>query len=150
GNLTTTDLIGNGVLTLLRNPRELKKLQDDPALIKNAVEEMLRFESPVLMSGRTPLEDRTIAGTQVGAGESVTPILAASNRDPSVCARLLRSYTGIRSRIVVESTAHLAETRTPLTPPSVTSAARSSRSSACPASEATAQTVRSAEAADKG
>ena len=84
GNLTTTDLIGNGVLTLLRNPRELKKLQDDPALIKNAVEEMLRFESPVLMSGRTPLEDRTIAGTQVGAGESVTPILAASNRDPSV------------------------------------------------------------------
>src|SRR5207247_6721006 len=83
-NLTTTDLIGNGVLTLLRNPRELKKLQDDPALIKNAVEEMLRFESPVLMSGRTPLEDRTIAGTQVGAGESVTPLLAASNRDPSL------------------------------------------------------------------
>ena len=82
GNLTTTDLIGNGVLTLLRNPGEVKKLQDDPSLIKNAVEEMLRFESPVLMSGRTPLEDRTIAGTEVGAGQSVTPILAAANRDP--------------------------------------------------------------------
>jgi cytochrome P450 len=84
GNLTTTDLIGNGVWTLLRNRGELKKLQDDPSLIKNAVEEMLRFESPVLMSGRTPLEDRTIAGAEVGAGESVTPILAAANRDPSV------------------------------------------------------------------
>jgi len=83
GNLTTTDLIGNGVLTLLRNPEELTKLQDDPSLIKNAVEEMLRFESPVLMSGRTPLEDRTIAGTEVTAGQSVTPILAAANRDPA-------------------------------------------------------------------
>jgi cytochrome P450 len=84
GNLTTTDLIGNGLLTLLRNPGELKKLQDDPALIKNAVEEMLRYESPVLMSGRTPLENRAIAGTEVAAGQSVTPILAAANRDPEV------------------------------------------------------------------
>ena len=82
GNLTTTDLIGNGVLALLRNPGELKKLQDDPSLIKNAIEEMLRYESPVLMSGRTPLEDREIAGVEVGAGQSVTPILAAANRDP--------------------------------------------------------------------
>jgi hypothetical protein len=86
GNLTTTDLIGNGVLALLRNPKELEKLQDDPSLIKNAVEEMLRYESPVLMSGRTPLEDRTIAGTEVAAGQSVTPILAAANRDPEVYA----------------------------------------------------------------
>ena len=84
GNLTTTDLIGNGVFALLRNPDELKKLREDPSLVKNAVEEMLRFESPVLMSGRTPLEDRTIAGTEVGAGQSVTPILAAANRDPEV------------------------------------------------------------------
>src|SRR5437899_12371363 len=84
GNLTTTDLIGNGVLTLLRNPDELKKLQADPSLIKNGVEEILRFESPVLMSGRTPLEDRAIAGTEVGAGQSLTPILAAANRNPSV------------------------------------------------------------------
>ena len=44
---------------------------------------MLRFESPVLMSGSTPLEDRTIAGTEVAAGQSVTPILAAANRDPA-------------------------------------------------------------------
>ena len=72
GNLTTT------------NPGELKKLHDNTSLIKNAVEEMLRFESPVLMSGRTPLEDRKIAGMEVSAGESVTPILAAANRDPAV------------------------------------------------------------------
>jgi cytochrome P450 len=84
GNLTTTDLIGNGVLALLRNPTELDKLQRDASLIKNAVEEILRFESPVLMSGRTPLEDRTIAGVAVAAGQSVTPILAAANRDPEV------------------------------------------------------------------
>ena len=84
GNLTTTDLIGNGVLALLRNPTELDKLQRDASLIKNAVEEMLRFESPVLMSGRTPLEDRTIAGIAVAVGQSVTPILAAANRDPEV------------------------------------------------------------------
>ena len=102
GNLTTTDLIGNGVLALLRNPGELKKLQDDPSLIKNAVEEMLRFESPVLMSGRTPLEDRMIAGTEVAAGQSVTPILAAANRDPAAHSRrgAVRHNTG--------------ETRTPL------------------------------------
>jgi cytochrome P450 len=84
GNLTTTDLIGNGTLALLRNPGELQQLQDDPSLIKNAVEEMLRYESPVLMTGRTPLEDRTVAGTQIAAGQSITPILAAANRDPDV------------------------------------------------------------------
>jgi cytochrome P450 len=84
GNLTTTDLIGNGVMALLRNPEELKRLRDDPSLIKNAVEEMLRYESPVLMSGRTPLEDRTIDGVEIAAGQSITPILAGANHDPEV------------------------------------------------------------------
>jgi cytochrome P450 len=84
GNLTTTDLIGNGVLALLQNPEELRKLRDDPSLIKNAVEEMLRYDSPVIMSGRTPLEDTVIAGREVAAGQSITPILGAANRDPSV------------------------------------------------------------------
>jgi hypothetical protein len=83
GNLTTTDLIGNGVLALLRNPDELRKLQDDPSLIKNAVEEMLRYDSPVIMSGRTPLEDSTIAGRKIAAGQSVTPVLGAANHDPA-------------------------------------------------------------------
>ena len=86
GNLTTTDLIGNGVLALLQNPDELRKLQDDPSLIKNAVEEMLRYDSPVIMSGRTPLDDAVIAGREISAGQSVTPILGAANRDPAVYA----------------------------------------------------------------
>jgi len=82
GNVTTTDLIGNGVLALLRTTDELRKLTDDPALIKNAVEEMLRFDSPVLQSGRIPLEGAQIGGFDIGAGASVSPMLSAANRDP--------------------------------------------------------------------
>ena len=63
GNVTTTDLIGNGVLALLQNPNELRKLQEDPSLIKNAVEEMLRFDSPVTQTGRMPLSDIVVDGT---------------------------------------------------------------------------------------
>jgi cytochrome P450 len=84
GNVTTTDLIGNGVHALLRHPDELRKLKDDPSLIKNAVEEMLRFDGPVTQSGRTPLEPYEIGGVPIGAGQSVTPSLAAANRDPAV------------------------------------------------------------------
>jgi cytochrome P450 len=82
GNVTTTDLIGNGMLALLRNPSELRKLREDPALIKNAVEEMLRYDSPVTQSGRTPLEPYEIGGVSVEPGQSVTPVLAAANHDP--------------------------------------------------------------------
>ena len=56
GNVTTTDLIGNGTLALLRHPGEMQKLRDDPSLIKNAVEEMLRYDPPVTETGRIPLE----------------------------------------------------------------------------------------------
>jgi cytochrome P450 len=82
GNVTTTDLIGNGVYALLTNPSELKKLQDDPDLITRAVEEMLRFDSPVIMTGRTPLEPREVAGCPVHARQQITPVLAAANHDP--------------------------------------------------------------------
>jgi cytochrome P450 len=82
GNVTTTDLIGNGVYALLSNPSELKKLQDDPSLITRAVEEMLRFDSPVIMTGRTPLEERAVGGCPVHAGEQITPMLGAANHDP--------------------------------------------------------------------
>jgi len=84
GNVTTTDLIGNGVLALLQNSEELKKLQDDPSLIKNAVEEMLRYDSPVTESGRMPLADIVIDRQEIAAGQSITPILAAANHDPAV------------------------------------------------------------------
>jgi len=84
GNVTTTDLIGNGVYALLCNPGELRKLQDDPSLVKNAVEEMLRYDSPVTQSGRTPLQDIEVSGCPVGRGDSITPMLAAANHDPDV------------------------------------------------------------------
>jgi len=84
GNVTTTDLIGNGVRALLQHPEELRKLQDDPSLIKNAVEEVLRYDSPVTQSGRMPPEGIEIGGVQIGAGQSITPSLAAANHDPAV------------------------------------------------------------------
>jgi cytochrome P450 len=84
GNVTTTDLIGNGVHALLRFPDELRELQQDPSLIRNAVEEMLRYDSPVTQSGRTPLQDVEIGGCPIKRGESVTPQLAAANHDPAV------------------------------------------------------------------
>ncbi len=52
GNVTTTDLLGNGMVALLRNPEQLQKLRDNPALIRNAIEEMLRFDSPIGQSNR--------------------------------------------------------------------------------------------------
>ncbi|MBI5949907.1 MAG: cytochrome P450 [Chloroflexi bacterium] len=84
GNLTTTDLIGNGVLALLDNPAELEKLRNDPSLIVNAVEEMIRYDPPVVQSGRTTLTDMEIRGCPVQAGQSIGVSLAAANHDPSV------------------------------------------------------------------
>ncbi len=83
GNLTTTDLIGNGVWLLLSHPDELRKLRANPALIKNAVEEMLRFESPVVQTGRIATTDLKIGECPVKRGESVLASLAAANRDPA-------------------------------------------------------------------
>lgn len=83
GNVTTTDLIGNGMLALLQHPDQLQLLRDDPSLIKNAIEEMLRFDSPVTETGRIPLEDTTIGGCPIGKGESILPVLSAANHDPS-------------------------------------------------------------------
>jgi cytochrome P450 len=69
GNVTTTDLIGNGVWILLRHPEELAKLRAAPALIDNAVEEILRFESPVVQSVRIPTADIAIRGCPMRRGE---------------------------------------------------------------------------------
>lgn len=86
GNVTTTDLIGNGVKALLDNPEQLQKLRDDPGLIENAVEEMLRFDSPVTNSGRISSGPMNLGGCPVDAGESLSTSLAAANRDPAVYA----------------------------------------------------------------
>ena len=83
GNVTTTDLIGNGVLALLRHRDQMARLRADPALIKNAVEEMLRYDSPVVETGRQPLDDREIAGCPVGVGQSLSVMLTAANHDPA-------------------------------------------------------------------
>jgi cytochrome P450 len=84
GNVTTTDLIGNGTRALLDFPEQMEKLRADPSLIGNAVEEMLRYDSPVTNSGRTPNRDIVVSGCPVPKGESLSPSLAAANRDPAV------------------------------------------------------------------
>ncbi len=82
GNITTTDLLGNGMKNLLEHPDQVQLLRDDPSLIVNAVEEMLRFEGPVTFSGRITVDDREIAGCPMHKGESVTVALGAANYDP--------------------------------------------------------------------
>lgn len=84
GNVTTTDLIGNGVKALLDHPGQLAKLRERPELIEAAVEEILRFESPVINSGRIAHEDIEIGGCPIAARESMTVSLGAANRDPAV------------------------------------------------------------------
>ncbi|WP_339830718.1 cytochrome P450 [uncultured Parvibaculum sp.] len=84
GNVTTTDLIGNGVHALIEHPGQLAKLRDNPDLIVNAVEEMLRYDTPVTDSGRLPHHDMTIGGCPVEAGRSLSTSLAAANHDPAV------------------------------------------------------------------
>lgn len=86
GHETTTNLIGNGTLALLRNPDELARLRADPGLAKTAVEEVLRYDSPVHLTGRAALEDTEVGGVPVKAGERVTILLAAANRDPAAFA----------------------------------------------------------------
>jgi cytochrome P450 len=84
GNVTTTDLIGNGIKALLDFPEQLQKLRASPELIGNAVEEMLRYDSPVTNSGRIAHADIELGGCPARKGESLSVSLAAANRDPAV------------------------------------------------------------------
>jgi cytochrome P450 len=84
GNVTTTDLIGNAMLALLRHPDELVKLRERPELIRNAVEEILRYDPPVAQSGRLTLAPMRIGGEAVSEGESLTVSLLAAGHDPAV------------------------------------------------------------------
>ncbi|HJS86090.1 MAG TPA: cytochrome P450, partial [Acetobacteraceae bacterium] len=84
GNVTTTDLIGNAVLALLRHPEELAKLRARPELIRNAVEEMLRYDPPVSQGGRLALEPMEVGGVKVPAGASLSLSLMAAGHDPAV------------------------------------------------------------------
>lgn len=84
GHETTTHLIGNGVLALLNWPAQLERLRVEPGLVPAAVEECLRFDSPVHATGRRATADIEIRGCRVRAGEFLTPVLGAANRDPAV------------------------------------------------------------------
>jgi len=83
GHETTVNLIGNGVLALLRNPGELKRLRETPGLIMTAVEELLRYDGPVQRTARVASAEATIGGRTIAKGEMVMPFIGAADRDPS-------------------------------------------------------------------
>ena len=84
GNETTRNLIGNGVLALLTNPDQFDLLRQDPSLIGSAVKELLRYDSPVQLDGRTPTVDVELGGRSISAGQPVIAVIGAANRDPDV------------------------------------------------------------------
>jgi cytochrome P450 len=84
GHETTTNLIGNGTLALLRHPEQWQRLVAEPALITGAVEELLRYDSPVQFSSRRAHEDIALGKHTIGAGQIVLVVLGAANRDPAM------------------------------------------------------------------
>lgn len=82
GQETTTNLIGSGTLTLLRNPDQLAKLRADLSLIPSAVEELLRYESPSQHTGRLAPDDIEMGGKQIKKRQAIMAVMAAANRDP--------------------------------------------------------------------
>jgi len=82
GQETTTNLIGNGILSLLRNPGELQRLREDLTLIPSAVEELLRYESPSQHTARICPQDTELGGHQIRQGQAVIAVMGAGNRDP--------------------------------------------------------------------
>src|SRR5207249_11915458 len=82
GQETTTNLIGNGVLSLLRNPDQLQKLREDSSLIPSAVEELLRYESPSQHTARLAPEDVELGGKRISKRQAVIAVMGAANRDP--------------------------------------------------------------------
>ena len=86
GHETTVNLIGNGVLALLHAPDQLSLLRRAPGLVAGAVDELLRFDSPVQLTQRVATEDLDLAGCSVRAGDEIMLVLGAANRDPLVFA----------------------------------------------------------------
>jgi hypothetical protein len=82
GNVTTTDFIGNAIRVLLMHPEQLAALRAEPELITNAMEEVLRYDSPVMQATRIIPEDMTFGGCPFHKGQSLQVSLASANRDP--------------------------------------------------------------------
>jgi cytochrome P450 len=83
GHITTTHLIGNGLLALLQHPEQYARLKSEPALIPGAVLEFLRYDTPVQATGRRAKEAFILGGQQLRAGDAMYICLGAANRDPS-------------------------------------------------------------------
>ena len=83
GHETTVNLIGNGLLALLRHPVERRRLQGDPGLLPGAIEELLRYDGPVQRTGRMAACDAEIGGVPIPEGSLVLGLLGAANRDPA-------------------------------------------------------------------
>ncbi len=84
GHETTTSLLGNGIYTLLSHPDQMQLLKDEPALMPTAIEEMLRYESPIARQPRLMKQDADMGGRRIRKGETVFQMLNAANRDPAV------------------------------------------------------------------
>jgi cytochrome P450 len=82
GQETTTNLIGNGLLTLIRQPERLAQLREDPSIMKSAIEELLRYETPSQHTARIAPADVVMGGRQIRKGAAVMAVMAAGNRDP--------------------------------------------------------------------
>ncbi len=82
GNNSTAHLIGNSILTLARHPEDRARLLAEPDLIRTAVEEVMRYESPVMTTSRVATEDMELHGRQIKAGDNVNLMIASANRDP--------------------------------------------------------------------
>jgi cytochrome P450 len=83
GHETTVNLIGNGMLALLRQPAEFARLHEEPSLIASAIEELLRFDSPVQLTARIATQPVEIGGHTVETGQWILPLLGAANHDPA-------------------------------------------------------------------
>ncbi|MFG2499353.1 cytochrome P450 [Streptomyces sp. NPDC048441] len=82
GHETTVNLIGNGILALLRHPDQLRILREEPGLIDNAIDELLRYDAPIQLVARITTGDIDLDGTTIPAGSKVMILLGAANRDP--------------------------------------------------------------------
>jgi pimeloyl-[acyl-carrier protein] synthase len=83
GHETTVNLIGNGMLALMRNPDQLKALRADPGMLTSAIEELLRYDSPVQLTARIALEPVAFGNHTVEPGQWILPLLGAANHDPA-------------------------------------------------------------------